>query len=464
MTGHRPEQSASPQVERRAHPPRARRWRWLLILLALFVLGGAGAAWWFLASPPQQEQASGRGGKGGRGSLGGPMPVVAAKIEAGDLDVVLNALGTVTPLNVVTVRTQIAGQLTQVAFREGQTVKKGDFLAEVDPRPYQHALDQAQGQLQRDQALLKNAQIDVVRYRTLLEQDSIAQQQLATQDSLVHQYEGTVKTDQALVESAKLNLAYCHITAPIGGRVGLRQVDQGNYVQTSDANGIVVITQLKPITVLFTLPEDNLPVILKRMNAGAVLPVTAFDRTQSTRLATGTLLTLDNQIDTSTGTVKMKAQFDNDDEILFPNQFVNVQLLVDTVHGAVIAPTAAVRHGVPGDFVYTIKPDETVAVTPVKLGPANGERIVITSGLNPGDLVVVDGADKLRDGAKVALPGAGKKDAAGGAASKPTGDGARNTGGFDSAVPANPVGGAKDSGVNDNAPGTPRGHRRNSNP
>lgn len=441
MTEHPPGQQTPLQAEKRVRPPRARRRRkWLSIFLALIVLGGAGAGWWFfLASPQQQEQAAGRGGKGGRGGVGGPMPVVAAKIETGDLDVVLNALGTVTPLNVVTVRTQIAGQLTQVAFREGQTVKKGDFLAEVDPRPYQHALDQARGQLQRDQALLKNAQIDVVRYRTLLQQDSIAQQQLATQESLVHQYEGTVKTDQALVENAKLNLAYCHITAPIGGRVGLRQVDQGNYVQTSDANGIVVITQLKPITVLFTLPEDNLPAILKRLNAGAVLPVTAFDRTQSTQLAAGTLLTLDNQIDTSTGTVKMKAQFDNENEILFPNQFVNIQLLVDTVQGAVIAPTAAVRHGAPGDFVYTIKPDETVAVTPVKLGPANGERIVITSGLNAGDLVVVDGADKLRDGAKVSLPG--KKNAVGGEG-----------------------GAAKDSGAGDNAQGKQRGHRRNNSP
>lgn len=468
MTEHPPGQQTPLQAEKRVRPPRARRRRkWLSIFLALIVLGGAGAGWWFfLASPQQQEQAAGRGGKGGRGGAGGPMPVAAATIETGDLDVVLNALGTVTPLNVVTVRTQIAGQLTQVAFREGQTVKKGDFLAEVDPRPYQHALDQAQGQLQRDQALLKNAQIDVVRYRTLLQQDSIAQQQLATQESLVHQYEGTVKTDQALVENAKLNLAYCHITAPIGGRVGLRQVDQGNYVQTSDANGIVVITQLKPITVLFTLPEDNLPAILKRLNAGAVLPVTAFDRTQSTQLAAGTLLTLDNQIDTSTGTVKMKAQFDNENEILFPNQFVNIQLLVDTVHGAVIAPTAAVRHGAPGDFVYAIKPDETVAATPVKLGPANGERIVITSGLNAGDLVVVDGADKLRDGAKVALPG--KKNAVGGeggAAAKPAGDGAQNTGGSDSAAPANATdGAAKDSGAGDNAQGKQRGHRRNNSP
>jgi multidrug efflux system membrane fusion protein len=287
-------------------------------------------------------------------------------------------------------------------------VKKGDFLAEVDPRPYQHALDQAQGQLLRDQALLKNAQIDVVRYRTLLEQDSIAQQQLATQEALVRQYEGTVKTDRAIVENAKLNLAYCHITAPVSGRVGLRQVDQGNYVQTSDPNGIVVITQIKPITVLFTLPEDDLPAIMRRMNAGAVLSVTAFDRTQSTKLATGTLMTIDNQIDTTTGTVKLKALFDNSDEILFPNQFVNVQLLVDTVHGATIAPTAAVRHGAPGDFVYTIKSDETVSVQPVKLGPSNGERVVVTEGLVPGDLVVVDGADKLRDGAKITLPGAAK--------------------------------------------------------
>jgi multidrug efflux system membrane fusion protein len=380
------------------HPPPPRRtWRraiWLLIALA--VIGAV--AWVVLRPQPAQRAPT------GRFSSDQPMPVTTATAESGDLPITLNALGTVTPLATVTVRTQISGQLMQIAFTEGQTVNKGDFLAQIDPRPYQNTLEQVQGQLLRDQALLDNAQLDLARYRKLVAQDSIARQQLDTQQGLVHQYEGAVKTDQGLVSNAQLNLAYCRIVAPVTGRVGLRQVDTGNYVQTSDTNGLVVITQLKPISVIFTLPEDRLPAVLKRVQSGATLQVAIYDRSQSIKLATGTLATIDNQIDTSTGTVKLRAQFDNNDESLFPNQFVNTELLVDTLHGATIVPTAAIQRGAPGTYVYVLGPDLTVAVRPVKLGPSEGELVAIREGLAPGDKVVIDGADRLRDGAKVMVP------------------------------------------------------------
>jgi membrane fusion protein, multidrug efflux system len=397
-----------PDIESRktALVRRRRRTRivvWSLLLVAL----AAAAAWYYVhrheaAAPQPQQQAA----RGGRFSMSGPMPVGAATAERGDMPILLSGLGTVTPLATVTVRTQINGQLVQVFFQEGQAVKKGDPLAEIDPRPYQLALDQAQGALLRDQALLANAQIDLNRYQTLLKQDSIARQQVDTQAALVHQYEGTVRTDQAQVDNAKLNLVYCHITSPVTGRVGLRQVDPGNYVQTGDANGLVVITQMKPISVIFTLPEDNLPAIMKRLHAGATLPVTAFDRSGVTKIATGTLDTVDNQIDTSTGTVKLRAQFDNADESLFPNQFVNARLLVDTMQGVTIIPTSATQRGAQGTFAYLIKPDDTVTARPIKTGPTDGERVAVLSGLEAGDKVVVDGADKLREGAKVTIPAA----------------------------------------------------------
>jgi multidrug efflux system membrane fusion protein len=336
-----------------------------------------------------------------------PMPVVTSEARQSDMPVTINGLGTVTPLAMVTVRTQISGQLLQIGFQEGQEVNKGDFLAEIDPRPYQAALSQAQGQLQRDQAQLANARRDLARFNRLVAENSIAQQQRDTQEALVHQLEGTVATDQGIVDNAALNLAYCRIVAPVSGRVGLRQVDAGNYVQASDANGIVVITQIKPISVIFSLPEDNLQAIMKRLNAGATLQVIAFDRSGLSKLATGTLVTLDNQIDPTTGTVKLRAQFDNNDQILFPNQFVNIQLLVDTLQGATVVPSAAIQRGAPGTFVYLVKPDDTVSVQAVKLGPGDGERVTVASGLAPGDKVVVDGADKLREGAKVTLPAAG---------------------------------------------------------
>jgi multidrug efflux system membrane fusion protein len=396
----------------RQRPTRARR----LIRAGIFgVLLAIGAAtWWFLNRPAPPAPA-------GRSSTPIAIPVGAATAETGDIDIMLDELGTVTSLATVTIRSQISGYLTQVAFTEGQIVKQGDLLAQIDSRPYELALSQAEGQLARDQALLADAQLDLTRFQTLAKTNAIPKQQLDTQDALVKQDQGIVKSDQAMIGTAKLNIAYCHIVAPVAGRVGLRQVDQGNYVTPTDANGIVVITQLQPITVIFTVPEDNLPQILARMHANAKLPATAYDRSGNTKLATGSLLTLDNQIDVTTGTLKLKAQFPNDHESLFPNQFVNIRLLVDVLHDTTVVPTAAIQRGAPGTFVYLIKPDLTVSAQPVTLGPANGDRVSVKSGLAQGDRVVVDGADRLRDGAKVDLRSSASGPASASAAPSPPG-------------------------------------------
>ena len=346
------------------------------------------------------------------------MPVVAADASKGEVKVTYDALGSVTPLATITVKTQINGQLMRIGFQEGQIVQKGDFLAEIDPRPFEATLKQAEGALARDEALLEEARIDQKRYETLVAQDSIAQQQFDTQKALVHQDEGTVKIDEGLVDTAKVNLLYTHITAPVTGRVGLRLVDPGNYVQTSDAGGVVVITQMDPISVIFSVPEDNEPQIMARMLSGATLEVTAYDRSGTTLLATGKVTTIDNQIDTGTGTVKLRALFDNKNLKLFPSQFVNARLLIDTLHDAVVVPSSAILRGAPGTYVYVVKPDKTVTVRVVTVGPSQGERQSIMAGLEPGESVVVDGSDKLREGAKITLPGA---DDAG--SSKGSGDG-----------------------------------------
>jgi multidrug efflux system membrane fusion protein len=380
------------------------RLRWGRIVIALALLALVGFGLYRLVAPSRAPTAGpGQGGSAKSNPLP-PQPVGTATIARGDIRVVLNALGTVTPLATVTVKTQISGLLMQIGFAEGQMVHKGDFLAQIDPRPYQVALEQAQGALARDQALLHNAQLDFQRYTTLVKQDSLSRQQLDTQASLVQQDMGTVKTDQAAIDSAKLNLVYCHITAPVTGRVGLRQVDEGNYVQNGDPNGLVVITQLQPISVIFVLPEDNVPEITRQPNGGAGLQVAAFDRADLHQLAVGRLETIDNQIDTTTGTVKFRALFDNQDNALFPNQFVNAKLVVETLRGVVTAPTAAIQRGEPGTFVYAIRPDSTVHVQPVKLGPTDGDKVEIVSGLSEGDRAVTDGADRLREGAKVTIP------------------------------------------------------------
>jgi len=385
------------RFETETSPNRKKKSSSWVIWVLLFIGFSAGGYYYFNSSTAPTA-------KNGRPGINYTTPVMAVTARKGDINVTLNALGTVTPMAAVTVRTQINGQLMQVGFQEGQVVHEGDFLAEIDPRPYTIALAQAEGQLIRDQALLKDAEVNLARYKKLVAQDSLAKQQLDTQESLVQQYKGAVQSDQAQIDAAKLNLTYCRITAPVSGRVGLRQVDPGNYVKTSDTDGLVTITQLQPITVLFSLPEDNLPAIMQRLKEGATLEVLAYDRTQSTKLATGKLVSVDNQIDTSTGTIKLRAQFDNEDSGLFPNQFVNVRLLVNTLRDVTVIPTAAIQRGTPGTFVYRINEGNAVVIQKVKLGPAEGDNIIITEGLAPSDRVVIDGADKLREGAKVSLP------------------------------------------------------------
>lgn len=355
------------------------------------------------AQPPAGGGGHRHGGGGGKSDADAVTPVSVATVTKGDIDVIRRALGTVTSLANITVRTQINGQLMEVGFKEGQLVQKGDFLAQIDPRPYDNALEQAEGALQRDQALLKDAQLNLDRYKKLLEKDSISKQQVDTQASLVAQEAGNVLADQGQIDAAKLNLTYARITSPITGRVGLRQVDVGNYVQTGDANGLVTLTQLQPITVVFTLPEDDVPTVMKLYNDGAELTATAYDRTQSTKLATGRLMATDNQIDTTTGTVKLKAQFDNQDNTLFPNQFVNIELKVMTQHDATLVPSSAIQRGTPGIFVYKLKDDNTVTIQPIKIGTTQNDMVAVGEGLDAGDKVVTEGVDKLRDGAHVSV-------------------------------------------------------------
>ena len=407
-----------------APAPRRRRGRLIALIVVIAIVALVLLRWhpWSKApagAPGAAGASAGsmRHGGGRRGATANvAQPVSVATATAGDMPIVITALGTVTPLATVTVRTQLSGTLQNVYFKEGQMVKKGDVLAQIDPRPYEISLRNAQGQLARDQALLATARLDLKRYKTLLAQDSIASQQVDTQASLVQQYEGTVKSDQANVDTYKLDLTYARITAPVSGRVGLRQVDPGNYVTSGDTNGIVVLTQLEPISVIFTTSEDNLPAIMKQMRAGgSKLPVAAYDRANTVLLENGYLQTIDNQIDTTTGTIRLRANFDNPDYALFPNQFVNARLLVDTIHNAVIVPTSAVLNGSQGQFVYVVKPDNTVTVRVVKVGPVDAERTSIASGLAVGERVVTDGSDRLREGAKITIPAEHPQHAASGA-------------------------------------------------
>ncbi len=381
-----------------------RVWIWLIVL---GFVAAAGAGYYFYAdqSPQASDKAAVPGKGSGRGGRGGAnVPVVAVPAATADVGVQLEGLGTVTPVATVTVRSRVDGQLMRLRFKEGDAVRYGDLLAEIDPRPAQVLLAQSEGALARDQALLTNARVDLDRYKTLFQQDSIARQQLDTQEALVRQYEAVVKMDQATIANSRLQLDYTRITAPIGGRLGLRQVDLGNIVRAGDVNGLVVITQLQPITVIFTIPEDNLPVVMKKLKSGDRLPVNAFDRAGKVQLASGALITVDNQIDPATGTVKLKAQFSNEDNQLFANQFVNIRMLVDTRQNATVVPTAAVQRGTPGTFVYAVdKETKVVSIRRVRLGPVQGDLVAIEEGIQPGTLVVVDGADKLREGAVVEM-------------------------------------------------------------
>jgi len=384
-----------------APPTKSRWWFWVVILVV------AGLGFWYFhgRSTSEADSNAAPGGGGGKGKGGGygamVVPVVVATAQKGDFPVYLEGLGTVTAFNTVTVHTRVDGQIMKVNFTEGQYVRQGDSLIEIDPRPYQVMLEQAEGQLAKDQAQLHDVQVDFERYTLLFNEGVIPKQQVDTQQAQVGQYQGAIKADQATIDNAKLQLVYCHITAPISGRIGLRLVDMGNIVHASDTNGLLVITQVQPIAVIFTLPQDQLQQVLGKLYGSKSLSVEAYNRDDSAKIADGRLLTIDNQIDPTTGTYKLKAVFENDKNILFPNQFVNMHMLVDVKHDLMIVPAAAIQRGPQGTYVYVVSDGTTVNIRPVSIAQATGNNVGVSSGLNPGDVVVIDGQDKLQDGSKV---------------------------------------------------------------
>ncbi len=376
--------------------PRRGTLRTAAVMLALLAVGGG--LWFFV---DRDGRAQPKGPPPGMGPM--VVSVSVAKARTGDAPVTLTGIGTVTPLKTVTVKSRVDGELTEVRFKEGQYVKEGELLAQIDPRPFQAQLDQYQGQLAKDTALLENARADLVRYDSLVKKDMLAGQTKDTQASLVRQYEGAVRSDKAQIDNARLQIEYSRITAPVSGRVGLRKLDPGNMVKTTDETGLCVITQMSPMSVVFTLPEDQLPKVRRRLLAGEKLAVTAYDRTMTEKLAQGSLATTDNQIDTATGTIKLRALFENKDEMLFPNQFVNAELLLENRQDVVLIPAAAVMRGPKGSYVFVVGKEDAVAMRPVTTGLAVGTDVVVDSGLAQGETVVVEGADRLRDGSKVSI-------------------------------------------------------------
>jgi multidrug efflux system membrane fusion protein len=410
-------------------PVKSRWWLWIVVLGLIAV-----SIWYYRAAHSTSEAGAkgvpGSYGKGGPGDYGmfGPVPVVVATAQKGDLPVYLIGLGSVTAFNTVTVRSRVDGQIVKVNFTEGQFVHEGDALMEIDPRPFQVMLEQAEGQLAKDQAQLHDVQVDFERYTTLYNEGVVPKQQVDTQQAQVGQFLGAIKADQATIDNAKLQLVYSRITAPISGRVGLRLVDIGNIVHATDTTGLLVITQLQPISVIFTLPQDQLQQVLVKIRGGGVLPVQAYDRDDTTKIADGKLATIDNQIDPTTGTYKLKAIFSNDNNVLFPNQFVNVHMLVDTKRNVVIVPAAAIQRGPQGTYVYVVSKGDTVNIRMVTVAQTTGNNVGVSSGLNAGDVVVIDGQDKLQNDSKVVPSPAPASGAAGGASAQPAAQSAPQSG------------------------------------
>jgi membrane fusion protein, multidrug efflux system len=417
-------------------PAKSRWWLWVVVLGVI-----AAGVWYYRGAHATSEAGAnspaGAYGKGGPGGffMTGPVPVVVTMAQKGDLPVYLIGLGSVTAFNTVTVRSRVDGQIVKVNFTEGQFVHEGDALIEIDPRPYQVMLEQAEGQLAKDQAQLRDVQVDFERYQLLYSEGVIPKQQVDTQQAQVGQFQGSIKADQATIDNAKLQLVYARITAPISGRVGLRLVDIGNIVHATDTTGLLVITQLQPISVIFTLPQDQLQQVLSKIRGGGLLPVQAFDRDDTTKIADGKLATIDNQIDPTTGTYKLKAIFSNENNVLFPNQFVNVHMLVDTKRNVVIVPAAAIQRGPQGTYVYVVSEGKIVNIRSVTVAQTTGNNIGVSSGLNAGDVVVIDGQDKLQDKSEVITSTAPTGGSPSGASSQP----AAQSGGQSNAKSSHPA-------------------------